>query len=128
MADELRVLVVDDVRDAAETMAMVLALEGFHARTAFDGLQALEVAEEFGPHVVLFDIGMPRMDGCDLSRTLREQYGDDVILIAMTGRDVNDHRVASAMHRADHYFLKPVDIDALRRVLSMPMPRTHPRG
>jgi DNA-binding response OmpR family regulator len=126
MTDELRVLVVDDVHDAAETMAMALTLEGFQARTAFDGLQALEVAEAFSPHVVLFDVGMPRMDGCDLSRTLRERYGDDMILIAVTGRDVGDHRVVGAMRLADHYFMKPVDLDALRRVLSTPTARAHP--
>jgi len=122
MLDELRVLVVDDVRDTAESMAVALTLDGFDAKTAFDGVQALALIEAYKPHVVLFDVGMPRMDGHELSRILRERYGDEMILIAVTGRDVNDHRVLSTLERADHYFLKPVNLDALRKVLSMPGP------
>jgi DNA-binding response OmpR family regulator len=122
MLDELRVLVVDDVRDTAESMALALTLDGFDAKTAFDGVQALALVETYKPHVVLFDVGMPRMDGNDLSRILRERYGDEMILIAVTGRDVGDHRVLSTLERADHYFLKPVNLDALRKVLSIPVP------
>ena len=122
MLDELRVLVVDDVRDTAESMAIALTLDGFDAKTAFDGVQALALVEAYKPHVVLFDVGMPRMDGHELSRILRERYGDEMILIAVTGRDVSDHRVLSTLERADHYFLKPVNLDALRKVLSIPGP------
>ena len=122
MLDELRVLVVDDVRDTAESMALALTLDGFDAKTAFDGVQALALIEAYKPHVVLFDVGMPRMDGHELSRILRERYGDEMILIAVTGRDVSDHRVLSTLERADHYFLKPVNLDALRKVLSIPAP------
>jgi DNA-binding response OmpR family regulator len=122
MRDDLRVLVVDDVRDAAEIMAAALTLDGFEAKTAFDGLQALEMVLKYRPHVVLFDVGMPNMDGCELSRVLREQYGDEMILIAVTGRDARDPSVLSAMDRADHHFMKPVDLDALRKVLSIPSP------
>ena len=122
MLDELRVLVVDDVRDTAESMALALTLDGFDAKTAFDGVQALALIEAYKPHVVLFDVGMPRMDGHELSRILRERYGDEMVLIAVTGRDVSDHRVLSTLERADHYFLKPVNLDALRKVLSIPAP------
>jgi DNA-binding response OmpR family regulator len=122
MLDELRVLVVDDVRDMAESMALALTLDGFDAKTAFDGVQALALIEAYKPHVVLFDVGMPRMDGHELSRILRERYADEVILIAVTGRDASDHHVLSTLARADHYFLKPVNLDALRKVLSIPGP------
>jgi len=122
MLDELRVLVVDDVRDTAESMAIALTLDGFDAKTAFDGVQALALVEAYKPHVVLFDVGMPRMDGHELSRILRERYADEMILIAVTGRDASDHHVLSALERADHYFLKPVNLDALRKVLSIPLP------
>ncbi len=123
MSDDLRILVVDDLRDTAEILATALALEGFEARNAFDCAQALAIVVHFRPHVVLFDVGMPDMDGCDLSRILRERYGDEIILIAVTGRDTSDPRVLLAIDRADHYFLKPVDMDALRKVLSASSPR-----
>ena len=119
MLDEVRVLVVDDLRDAAETMAAALALQGFDTRTAFDGAEALAVADDYRPHVVLLDVNMPGMDGCELSRLLRQRYGDDMVLIAMTGWDAGDERVATTFDRVDHYFRKPVDPAALRKVLSI---------
>jgi DNA-binding response OmpR family regulator len=114
-----RVLVVDDVADAAEAMAELLELDGYEVRTARDGLHALQVTAEFRPHCVLLDIGMPRMDGFELAKLMRERFGDDIVLIAITGRAEENSRVSQTFDRVDHYFLKPVDPDELRKVLPL---------
>jgi len=117
--DEMRILVVDDVRDAAESLASALTVEGYRTRAAFSGRDALVAVNLFKPHAVLIDVGMPDMDGGELSATLRAQHGDDIVLIAFTGRDRNDRRVLETIQQVDHHFQKPVDLSALRRVLAM---------
>ena len=115
--DDVRVLVVDDVVDAAEALAATLALSGYKVWTATDGATALALVEEHKPHCVLLDIGMPGMDGNELTRTLRTRYGDDIVLIAVTGREHDDERVSDTFERVDHYLKKPVDPDVLRKLL-----------
>lgn len=115
--DEVRVLVVDDVADAAEALAEALELSGYEVQVAGDGARALALIEEQQPHCVLLDIGMPGMDGNELTRTLRDRYGDDIVLIAVTGREHDDERVTDTFARVDHYLQKPVDPDALRKLL-----------
>jgi CheY-like chemotaxis protein len=115
--DDVRVLVVDDVVDAAEALAETLALSGYKVWIATDGAAALALVEEHKPHCVLLDIGMPGMDGNELTRTLRTRYGDDIVLIAVTGREHDDERVSDTFERVDHYLQKPVDPDVLRKLL-----------
>ena len=115
--DELRVLVVDDVDDAAQTLAELLTLSGFVARTAHDGISALAMVGEFKPHCVLLDIGMPGMDGLELVQHLRAAHGDDIILVAITGGDVLDARVANTFEQVDHYLAKPIDFAQLMKIL-----------
>lgn len=117
--DEMRILVVDDSRDAAEMLASALTAEGFRTRASYSGQDALVAAGIFRPHAVLIDVGMPVMDGCELAVLLRERHGDDMVLIAFTGRDRNDRKVLETINHVDHHFQKPVDMMALRRVLSM---------
>lgn len=82
----LRVLVVDDNKDAAQTLAMLLTVTGHQVRTAHDGLAALEVALDYRPQVVLLDIGLPGLDGYEVAKRMRQQaIFKDVILVAMTG-------------------------------------------
>ena len=116
-ADEVRVVVVDDHPDAAEMLAAVLALEGYRARTATQGAQALSLIEQFRPHLVLLDVNMPGMDGFELTRQLRARYGDEMVLIAVSGSDPADARVSETFDAVDHYFRKPVDLARLRRLL-----------
>jgi CheY-like chemotaxis protein len=115
--DDVRVLVVDDVADAAEALAETLELSGYKVQVAADGARALALIEKQQPHCVLLDIGMPGMDGNELARTLRQRYGDDIVLIAVTGREHDDERVSDTFARVDHYLQKPVDPDVLRKLL-----------
>lgn len=115
--DDVLVLVVDDYPDAAEALARTLELGGYKVWTAADGEQALAMVAEHRPHCVLLDIGMPGMDGNVLARTLRERYGDDIVLIAVTGREKDDKGVAETFDRVDHYLQKPVDPEVLRKLL-----------
>lgn len=105
------------VADDAEDVAHALTLDGYSVRIAPDGQQAKAMVAEFAPHCVLFDVDMPNLDGNQLSTWLRQQYGDDIVLIAMTGWSETDHRVADTFVRVDQYLRKPIDHDTLRRVL-----------
>ena len=116
-ADEVRVVVVDDHLDAADMMAAALELEGYVAQVATSGEQALALIETFRPHVVLLDVNMPGMDGRELTRRLRAQYEDEMVLIAVSGSDPHDERVSETFDAVDHYFRKPIDLAALRRLL-----------
>ncbi len=117
--DEVRVVVVDDHFDAADMMAAALELEGYQARTAQNGQQALALIEAFRPHVVLLDVNMPGMDGRELTRRLRAQYEDAMVLIAVSGSDPHDERVSETFDAVDHYFRKPVDLTRLRKLLQL---------
>ena len=115
-----RVLVVDDNRDSAETMAVLLRLWGHEARSAEHGAAALEVAQEFRPEAVLLDIGLPQMDGYEVARRLRALPGlDGVLLIAMTGYGQDQDRRRARRAGFDHHLVKPVDPEALRRLLAL---------
>jgi DNA-binding response OmpR family regulator len=115
--EEARVIVVDDSPDIAEALAYLLTSDGYSVRTAYDGAQAVVLVDKFAPHCVLFDINMPIMDGNELSKQLRERFGDDIVLVAITGEDDSDRRISEAFGRVDHYLQKPVDQKGLRRVL-----------
>jgi len=114
--NEARIVVVDDSVDTAEALACLLTLDGYSVRTAYDGVQAAALVETFAPHGVLFDINMPLMDGNELSKQLRERFGDDLVLIAITGEDGADGRVAAVFGRVDHYLRKPIGQTDLRRI------------
>jgi CheY-like chemotaxis protein len=115
--DEVRVVVVDDVVDAAEAIAATLELSGYKVWVATSGSEALALVDEHRPHCVLLDVGMPGMDGCELAQQLRDRYQDDVVLIAVTGREEDDERVSGAFARVDHYLQKPIDADDLKKLL-----------
>ena len=119
MPDKLRVLIADDNQDAAESLAMLLSLEGCEVRTAYDGQAAVSVAQLFRPQVALLDIAMPKLDGCATARALRQQRGGaELCLIALTGRgQEQDKRQTDAAGFAAH-LTKPVDPARLRTLLS----------
>ena len=114
----LRVLVVDDNRDAADSLAMLLRATGNEIRTAYDGLEALQVAGEFRPEVVLLDIGLPKLDGHEVAQRLRrEPWGQRVLLIAVTGWSDEADRAKSRAAGFDHHLVKPLDTAHLAQLL-----------
>ncbi|HET9646093.1 MAG TPA: response regulator [Burkholderiaceae bacterium] len=114
-----RVLVVDDNHDAADTLALLLELMGHEVRTAHDGLRALDVAEEFRPHVVLLDIGLPQLNGYEVARRLRQQsWSRTTLLVAVTGWGQAEDQLRSTEAGFDRHLVKPVDEAMLIRVLS----------
>lgn len=115
--DEIDVLVVDDAPDVAESLAMVLEMDGYATRVVFSAADALRVCSQTQPLCVMLDIHMPGMDGLDLTRQLRARFGDDVVLVAITGSDVSEQRVAEALALVDHHFTKPVSPELIRQLL-----------
>jgi len=114
----IRVLVVDDNRDAADSMGLLLKRAGAEVEVVHDGCQALSTVERFHPAVVLLDIGMPGMDGYEVARRIREQPTlHDVMLIALTGWGQADDRRRSLSAGFDHHLTKPAGLEALRALL-----------
>ena len=110
---------MDDNRDGADSLAMLLRIMGNDIRTAYDGQQAVEAAGEFRPDVVLLDIGLPKLNGYEACRRIREQpWGKGVVLIALTGWGQEEDRRRSHEAGFDHHLVKPVDPDALMRLLA----------
>jgi CheY-like chemotaxis protein/two-component sensor histidine kinase len=109
-----RLLVVDDNIDAAESMAIVLRMEGFEVRTAHDGESAIAMATEYQPHVILLDLGMPKMNGYDVARRVRrEPWGQQVVLVACTGWGQPEDRRRSKAAGFDHHLVKPVSPESV---------------
>jgi PAS domain S-box-containing protein len=118
-ASSLRILVVDDNEDSAKSLALLLEMSGNQTRIAFDGAAALAAAEQFRPEVVLLDIGMPKMNGLDAARRIREQpWGRDMLLIALTGWGQDSDRHRTHVAGFDAHLVKPVDHAALMRVVA----------
>ena len=113
-----RVLVVDDNRDSAESVALLAEIWGHEVRTALDGPAALEIAAAYRPEIILLDIGLPGMDGYEVARELRQGQGDGPVLVAMTGYGMEEDRRRSQEAGFDHHLVKPVDPEALRGLLA----------
>jgi CheY-like chemotaxis protein len=114
-----RVLVVDDNRDGAESLAMMLRLMGHEVRTAHDGVEAVEKAAAFRPEVVLMDVGMPRLNGLDATRRIRaEPWSKGVTIIALTGWGQEEDRERSREAGCDGHLVKPVSPAELQRLLA----------
>jgi len=114
-----RILVVEDNRDSAESLAMLLTLTGNETHTAYDGLEAVEAAATFRPDVVLLDIGLPKMNGYEAARKIREQpWGKKMVLVALTGWGQEEDRQKSRDAGFDGHLVKPVDQAALTKLLA----------
>jgi PAS domain S-box-containing protein len=118
-AHSLRVLVVDDNADQADSAALLLRVSGHEVRVAYSGPTALEVAVDYRPDLVLMDIGLPGMDGYEVARRLRQQPGlQETVLVAVTGYGQESDRQRSQEAGFDHHLVKPVDMQALEAVLA----------
>ncbi len=113
-----RILVVDDNRDSAESLVMLLTLAGNEMRAAYDGLEAVEAAATFKPDVVLLDIGLPKLNGYEVARRIRQQpEGKNMRLVALTGWGQDEDRQKSKEAGFDAHLVKPVDHAALQTLL-----------
>ena len=114
-----RVLIADDERDSALMLSTLLELEGYEVRTVHGGQEALDLARTFKPHVVLLDIGMPKVTGYDAARRLRQRYGEDCpVLIAVTAWKQASDKILANLAGFDHHVAKPYDPNELIRLLA----------
>ena len=117
-AKRAKILVADDNRDAANSLALMLELMGYIVQTAYDGIEAVAAAEVFMPDVVLLDIGMPKLTGYDAARRIRQQpQGNKLVLMALTGWGQEEDKRLAKEAGFDHHLTKPVDTAVLRRLL-----------
>jgi len=115
----VRILVVDDNRDSAESLSLLLQTLGNDVRTAHDGLEAVELAKEQQPELVLLDLGLPGLNGYEVAREIRRlPWGKGTVLIALTGWGQEEDRRRSAEAGFDHHLVKPVDTVRLRSILA----------
>jgi PAS domain S-box-containing protein len=122
-----RVLVADDNRDAAESLAMVLKFAGYEVSLAFSGPEALEIGRQQRPNAAIIDIGMPGMSGHEVARRMRlEAWGKNAALVALTGWGQDQDKQAAKAAGFDEHLTKPVDPDSVERVLIALMQKDEP--
>jgi len=114
-----RILVVDDNEDSADSLSMLLELSGHETRTAYDGLAAVDTAIAFQPDVILLDIGLPKLNGYDACRRIREQpSGETMVIIALTGWGQDEDKCRSKEAGFNFHMVKPVDPAALEKLMA----------
>ena len=113
----LCILLADDDHDAAESLALLLQLEGHSVHVAHDGNEALALAQRIRPQVSILDIGMPALDGNSVASRLREP-GTRMLILALTGRERPEDRQRSAAAGFDHHFIKPLVLSELHRCIA----------
>ena len=114
-----RILVVDDNRDSADSLAVLLQLSGHETHTAYDGLEAVEAAAKLQPDVILLDIGLPNLNGYEAARRIRKQArGKGAALVALTGWGQKEDRRRAEEAGFNAHMVKPVDHVALMQLLS----------
>jgi PAS domain S-box-containing protein len=114
----LRVLVVDDNVDAAMALEMLLTASGHKVRVAHTGPTGIAAALDFRPNVMLLDIGLPELNGWKVAKQIRQEFLQDIVLVAMTGYGQNRDRQRSRRAGFDHHLVKPVDFGKLRQILA----------
>jgi CheY-like chemotaxis protein/two-component sensor histidine kinase len=113
-----RILVVDDNRDAAQALKLLLETDGHEVRVAADGAGGLALARQYKPEVALLDIGLPSMDGYELARRMREEPAlEGTLLVAVTGYGQMHDRARASASGFNHHLVKPVEFSALQRLL-----------
>jgi CheY-like chemotaxis protein/anti-sigma regulatory factor (Ser/Thr protein kinase) len=122
LAAGLRILVVDDNRDAADSLATLLQMSSHHVRAVHDGLDAVAAAEAFAPQVVLLDLGLPTIDGYETARRMRpQQHGGDLLLVALSGWGQAEDLRRSRDAGFDAHLVKPVRFTKLMELLAEKM-------
>lgn len=125
----LRVLIVDDHEDAADSLAMLATLWGHDVRVAYNGREALACLSDFAPHVALLDLVLPGMNGVQIADALRQNpSGKDTVIIGISGHPQVAQQEYSASMRLDDYFLKPIAVKELKQVLRAERTRLEREG
>lgn len=114
-----RLLVADDHREVADTLAMLLRHNGFEVEVAYDGEQTIQIALAFNPDVFILDLGMPNTDGFQTAQRLRAmpQFGSK-LFVALTGYTDQQHLDEATKSHFDEYLFKPCNVDLLKTILS----------
>jgi DNA-binding response OmpR family regulator len=126
-ARPVRILVVEDDEEIAQVLQRSLRLEGYEVKLAADGVQGLEEAHAFLPDLIVLDLGLPRLDGVDVAKRLREG-GDEVPILILTARDALEARVEGLDVGADDYLVKPFERQELLARMRALLRRRPPRG
>jgi CheY-like chemotaxis protein len=114
----MKILVVDDNVDSAEALALLLSMGGHETHVAHDGPAAVDAAASLRPDVMLLDLGLPRMDGLEVCRRIRQEpWGQRMAMVALTGLGQDRDREASESAGFDRHLVKPIDYDTLLRTL-----------
>jgi CheY-like chemotaxis protein len=125
--DPLRLLIVDDNRDEADSLAILLGYRGYHIDVAYSASGALELASRCRPEVLLLDLGLPDMSGYELAARMQHQL-DNPVLIATTGFADEAYRRKGQEVGFQHHFVKPVSVARLRQVLERVLAARRPRA
>jgi CheY-like chemotaxis protein len=124
-----RILVVDDNKDAAESLRLLLQILGGDVRTAYDGVEALQLAEQFLPHAIVLDIGLPKLDGYSAARHIRAQaWGKEMVLVAVSGWCRDEDRLKSLDAGFNGHLAKPVDAEQIRNMIQDFLDGASPSG
>jgi PAS domain S-box-containing protein len=124
MMPRCRILIADDLPDSVESLAMILRLGGHDIQTARDGLEAVQAAATLCPDVIFLDIGMPKMNGYEAARSIRQHpWGRHIVLVALTGWGQEDDKRRATEAGFDHHLTKPVDAVTLDKLLSLITPK-----
>jgi CheY-like chemotaxis protein len=116
---EFAILIVDDNRDATDSMAMLLGMEGYNVRVAYDGPRALDAVRVARPDVILLDIGLPGMDGFQVAlRVCAEPDNRAIVIVAASGYGQEEHRARSAQAGCDHHLVKPIEPAVVSELLA----------
>ncbi len=114
-----KILVVDDNRDSASSLAAFLRLQGHNVELAHDGAEAVTIADQFRPEIILMDVGMPKLNGYRATQQIRKKpWGQDIVIIALTGWGQEADRERSREAQCDGHLVKPVDLSVLNKVLN----------
>jgi DNA-binding response OmpR family regulator len=114
---EVRLLIVEDDDDLRDVMQLSLAGYGYTVETAPDAETAMKLVDDFKPACVLLDLGLPGMNGIELTRRIRARHGREMLLVVLTGWSREDYSKATEAAGVDHVMLKPFDVNSLLNVL-----------